>query len=101
MTQTNKITAAEIKVGMEIQIGSLFQYEGNPIYKNRTNDFSIETSKILKKSPVYTVSSVSQPIATERYRTQFKTMTASEIYITFEEVDGVCDISPNQKVVLR
>ena len=101
MTQTIKITASEIKVGMKIQIGSLFQYEGNPIYENETNDFSIETSKILKKSPIYTVASVSQPIATKRYRTQFKTMTASEINVTFEEVDGVCDISPKQKVVLR
>tara|TARA_R110001632_G_scaffold70241_2_gene163713 strand:+ start:6830 stop:7135 length:306 start_codon:yes stop_codon:yes gene_type:complete len=100
MTQTIKITASEIKVGMKIQIGGLFQYEGNPAYENKANDFSVETANIRKKSPVYTVTSITEPIATDRYRTQHKTVTRKEMHITFAEVEGVCDISSKNKVVL-
>lgn len=100
MTNTIKITATEIQVGMKIQFHSLFSYAG--MTRETTTEFGISTHKAIKKSsPIFTVKSVSQPIITERYRTQFKTMTASEIHITFEEVDGVCEISPKQKVVLR
>tara|TARA_R110001632_G_scaffold146228_3_gene263186 strand:- start:867 stop:1166 length:300 start_codon:yes stop_codon:yes gene_type:complete len=99
MTQTNKIAATKIEVGMKIQFHSLKSW---PTHLTKTTKFGIIThSGVKKSSPILTVTSVSQPIIKERYRTQYKTLNSSEIHITFAEVDGVCDINTKQKVVLR
>ena len=95
-----KILATQIEKGMTIKVTTLYD---NKIYNHNVKegiDFSIGTSKFLKKSPVYKVLTVSEVITTGAHKTQHKTVAEKHIEITLEGVNGVCEISPKQKVVL-
>ncbi len=94
-----KISATQIEKGMTIKIGNLFD-TSNYVNKIEGIDWAISSYKILKSSPTYKVLSVSEVITTGAYRTQYKRVAKKHIQITLEGVDGVCEISPRQKVVL-
>ena len=98
MTNT-KIVATEIKSGMTIKVTGLFDMTNNP-YKKENINFSIETHKFLKSSPTYKVLTVSEVITIGAHKTQHKTVAEKYISITLDGVDGVCEISPKQKVEL-
>jgi hypothetical protein len=95
-----KITATQIKSGMTIKVTALYDKK---IYTHNAKegiDFSIGTSKFLKKSPVYKVLTVSEVITTGAHKTQHKTVAEKHIEITLEGVNGICSISPKKKVML-
>ena len=94
-----KISATQIEKGMTIKVTELFDMSKNPRRKENI-DFKIESWKFLKSSPTYKVLSVSEVITTGYHKTQHQTVAEKYIAITLEGVEGVCEISPKQKVVL-
>ena len=100
-TKTNdmKILATQIEKGMTIKVTNLFDESKNDRKKENIS-FAIESHKFLKSSPVYKVLTVSEVITTGSHRTQYKTVAEKHIEITLEGVNGICEISPKQKVVL-
>ena len=94
-----KILATQIEKGMTIKVTNLFDMTNND-NKKQGVDFSIESHKFLKSSPTYKVLTVSEVITNGSYRTLRKMVADKYIAITLEGVNGVCEISPKQKVVL-
>jgi len=94
-----KILATQIEKGMTIKITNLFDMSNNDRKKEGIT-FSIESHKFLKSSPIYKVLTVSEVITTGFHKTQHKTVAEKYIAITLDGVNGVCEISPKQKVVL-
>jgi len=84
---------------MTIKVTNLFDMTNNPRKKENIS-FSIESHKFLKSSPTYKVLTVSEVKTTGAHKTQYKTVIEKHIEITLEGVNGVCEISPKQKVVL-
>ena len=94
-----KISATQIEKGMTIKVTELFDMT-NSVMKLEGVKFSIESYKFLKSSPIYKVLTVSEVISTRTYRTQHKRYVEKRIELTLEGVNGVCSISPKQKIVL-
>ena len=95
-----KILATQIEKGMTIKITELYDTK---IYNHNAKegvDFAIGTHKFLKSSPTYKVLTVSEVITSGFHRTLRKRVADKYIAITLEGVNGVCEISPKQKVVL-
>lgn len=95
-----KIKATEIKPGMTIKFHSLFDMNINPERKKNGVDWSIQTHRIGKRSPEYKVLNVSEIITTGAHRTRFKTIKEKHIEIVLKDIQGICEISPKQNVVL-
>lgn len=95
-----KILATQIEKGMTIKVTTLYDKK---IYNHNVIagvDFSIGTHKFLKSSPTYKVLTVSEVITNGGYRAYRRRVANKYIAITLEGVNGVCEISPKQKVVL-
>tara|TARA_R110002126_G_scaffold266800_1_gene410158 strand:+ start:663 stop:959 length:297 start_codon:yes stop_codon:yes gene_type:complete len=96
-----KILATEIKEGMTIKVRGAFTIsESEAMWFLSNSTHSIVTHSVLKSSPSYKVLTVSEVITAGAYRTQHKTVADKHIQITLEGIDGICDISPKQKVIL-
>ena len=96
-----KILAKQIEKGMTIKVRGVFTIsEKFAMHYPATCSHTIVTQSLLKSSPSYNVLSVSEVITTGAHRTQHKTVAEKHIEITLEGVNGICEISPKQKVVL-
>ena len=96
-----KILATQIEKGMTIKVKGVFTIsEKFAMHYPASCTNSIATHSILKSSPSYKVLTVSEVITTGAHRTQHKTVAEKHIEITLEGINGICEISPKQKVVL-
>ena len=100
-TTDMKILATQIEKGMTIKIREVSIIPLNQsMWYPSTCSHTIVTQSLLKSSPSYKVLTVSEVITTGAHRTQHKTVAEKHIEITLEGVNGICEISPKQKVVL-
>ena len=93
-----KVLTTDLEKGMKITI-NLFDYSGNPIYVNKTNRFSGETTSITKNSPSFTVKSITEMKTTYSISRVKRTPTRT-FAIEVEEMNDRIELSSKQKVTI-
>lgn len=96
--QVVKVFTTDLEIGMKIKL-NLFDYSGNPIYADKTNRYSGNTSAITKKSPSFTVKSITE-MKTTYSITRIKRTPRRNFAIEVEEMNDKIELSAKQKITI-
>tara|TARA_R110001606_G_scaffold366103_1_gene521128 strand:- start:353 stop:697 length:345 start_codon:yes stop_codon:yes gene_type:complete len=96
--QVMKVLTTDLEIGMKIKL-NLFDYSGNPIYADKTNRYKGETAPITKKSPSFTVKSITE-MKTTYSISRIKRTPRRNFAIEVEEMNDKIELSAKQKITI-
>ena len=96
--QVTKVLATDLEIGMKIKV-NLFDYSGHSIHADKQTRYAGETGPITKKTPSFTIKSITE-LKTTYSVSRVKRTPRRSFAIEVQEMDDTIGLSAKQKVTL-